>query len=67
MNTDFSGGSVVMNLPANAGDTGAIADQGRSLKKKKKIVSTLATYIILHINYASILKSSLLRQKKNSK
>ena len=27
-------------------------------------MSTLATYIILHINYASILKSSLLRQEK---
>jgi len=25
---DFSGGSVVKNLPANAGDTGSISDPG---------------------------------------
>ena len=33
---DFSFGSVVKNLPSNAGDTGSIPDRGRSLKKKKK-------------------------------
>ena len=27
---DFPGGSVVKNLPANAGDTGSILDLGRS-------------------------------------
>ena len=70
---DFSFGSVVKNLPANAGDTGSIPDRGRSLKKKKerkkeRKLSTLATYIILHIDYVSIFKSTLLRQeKKNSK
>ena len=26
----FPGGSVVKNLPANAGDTGSISDRGRS-------------------------------------
>ena len=33
----FPGGSVVKNLPANAGDTGLVPDLGRSqLKKRKK-------------------------------
>ena len=66
---DFSFGSVVKNLPSNAGDTGSIPDRGRSLKKKKerkkeRKLSTLATYIRLHINYFSIFKSTLLRQEK---
>ena len=29
MDRDFPGGSVVKNLPANAGDTGLIPDLGR--------------------------------------
>ena len=29
-NRDFPGGTVVKNLPANAGDTGSIPDLGRS-------------------------------------
>ena len=30
MNNSFPGGSVVKNLPANAGDAGSILDLGRS-------------------------------------
>ena len=29
-NEGFPGGSVAKNVPANAGDTGSIPDQGRS-------------------------------------
>ena len=48
---DFSFGSVVKNLPSNAGDTGSIPDRGRSLKKKKerkKIEYTCNLYNITH-------------------
>ena len=32
---DFPGGSVVKNLPANAGDVGSIPGPGRSLGEEK--------------------------------
>ena len=38
MNEGFPGGSVVKNLPANAGDTGLIPGLGRSLREGNGIL-----------------------------
>ena len=42
---DFPGGSVVKNLPANAGDTGSIPGLGRSLDGAKEQLSPCTTAI----------------------
>ena len=40
----FPGGSMVKNLPANAGDMGSISGLGRSLEDAKEQLSPCTTY-----------------------
>ena len=42
----FPGGSVVKNLPANAGDTGSIPGSGRSLEREMAAHSSILTWKI---------------------
>ena len=42
---DFPSGSVVKNLPTNAGDTGSIPGLGRSLEDAKEQLSPCTTTI----------------------
>ena len=45
-NWGFPGGSVVKNLPANAGDAGSIPELGRSLGKGMATHSSILAWII---------------------
>ena len=43
---DFSGGSVVQNLPDNSGDTGLIPGSGRPLEKEMAAHSSVLAWEI---------------------
>jgi len=43
---DFPGGSVVNNLPANAGDAGSNPGSGRSLQKERATHSSILVWKI---------------------
>ena len=46
MKRSFLGGSVVKNLPANAGDTGSILESGRSSGKEMATHSSILAWEI---------------------
>ena len=53
----FPGGSVVKNLPANAGDTGLIPGSGRSLEEKMATHSSILAWEIPRIDKPGRLRS----------